>query len=240
MSLRSELKDLEELTSNVKQVQDDLLEEILQINANTEYLCQFLHGSSSKELFKKNVPVVSYDDVRPYIERVGNGEPSNIFTGKTITNFFLSSGTSGGKQKIFPVNNKYFEHMTFIYALCSSIISKYIDGVGEGKVMAFLNTRPFITTPSGLPIAPLSTSFNMSDYFKNRPSKCYISPDEVILCVDNKQNMYCHLLCGLAQREEVVSIATAIASSLVEAIRFLETHWKELCNNIRSGYISEW
>ncbi|OAP12206.1 hypothetical protein AXX17_AT1G42820 [Arabidopsis thaliana] len=101
MSLRSELKDLEELTSNVKQVQDDLLEEILQINANTEYLCQFLHGSSSKELFKKNVPVVSYDDVRPYIERVGNGEPSNIFTGKTITNFFLRWSLFKAKEMCF-------------------------------------------------------------------------------------------------------------------------------------------
>ncbi|WZZ63828.1 hypothetical protein YC2023_075198 [Brassica napus] len=43
----------------------------------------------------------------------------------------------------------------------------------------------------------------MSDYFKNRPLKCYTSLDEVILCVDYKQSMYCHLLCGLVQREEV-------------------------------------
>ncbi|KAL9309035.1 putative GH3 family protein [Arabidopsis thaliana] len=219
MSLRTELKDLEELTSNVKQVQDD---------------CWRRYFKLMRTRNISNVPVVSYDDVRPYIERVANGEPSNIFTGETITNFLLR------ETKIFPVNNKCFENMTFIHALCSSTISKYIDGIGEGKVMAFLNTRPFITTPSGLPVAPLSTSFAMSDYFKNRPSKCYSSPDEVILCVDNRQNMYCHLLCGLAQREEVVSIAAAFASSLVEAIRFLETHWKELCNNIRSGNISEW
>ncbi|KAG7594503.1 GH3 family [Arabidopsis thaliana x Arabidopsis arenosa] len=222
MSLSSHLKYLEELTTNAKQVQDNLLEEILRVNGNTEYLRHFLHGSSNKESFKKNVPVVTYDDVNPYIERVAKGEPSNVITGETITNFLLSSGTSGGKQKIFPVNNKY------------------IDGVRKGKVMTFLNTRPLSTTPSGLPIAPLSTSFLMSDYFKNLPSKCYVSPDEVILCVDNKQNMYCHLLCGLVQREEVVSISAAFASYLVQAIQFLETHWNELCGNIRSGCISEW
>ena len=55
--------ELMKLTSNVKQIQDDVLKEILTLNANTEYLRGYLHGAYDKELFKKNVPVVSYDDV---------------------------------------------------------------------------------------------------------------------------------------------------------------------------------
>ncbi|KAL1222223.1 Indole-3-acetic acid-amido synthetase GH3.15 [Cardamine amara subsp. amara] len=51
------LKD--DLTSNVKQIQDEVLEEIHTLNANTEYLRCFLHGSSDKELFKKNVPMAN-------------------------------------------------------------------------------------------------------------------------------------------------------------------------------------
>lgn len=88
MNLKSELNDLEELTSNAKQIQDDMLEEILRVSANTEYLRPFLHGSSHKELFKKNVPVVTYEDVKPYIERVANGEPSDVISGEPITHFF--------------------------------------------------------------------------------------------------------------------------------------------------------
>jgi len=87
MSLSVELKDLEVLTTNAKQIQDDVLKEILTLNANTEYLKRFLDGSSDKELFKKNVPVVSYNDVKPYIERVANGEPSDVISGGTITRF---------------------------------------------------------------------------------------------------------------------------------------------------------
>uniref|UniRef100_A0A0D3DY46 Uncharacterized protein n=1 Tax=Brassica oleracea var. oleracea TaxID=109376 RepID=A0A0D3DY46_BRAOL len=70
MSLGCDLSVLEELTSNAKQIQDDVLTKILKANANTEYLSCFLEGSSEKELFKKNVPVVSYEDVKPYIDRV--------------------------------------------------------------------------------------------------------------------------------------------------------------------------
>ncbi|RID44873.1 hypothetical protein BRARA_I01638 [Brassica rapa] len=100
--------DLVKLTSNVKQIHND-------------YLRRHLHGSCDKELFKKNVPVVSYDDVKPYIQCFANGEPSNVICGKPITRFLLSSGTSEGKQKIFLANNKYFEDMSFIYALRSSL-----------------------------------------------------------------------------------------------------------------------
>ncbi|CAF2282673.1 BnaA04g16140D [Brassica napus] len=156
MNQNSELKALEKLSSNAKQIQEDMLEEILRSSANTEYLRRFLHGSSDKELFKKNVPVVTYEDVKPYMERVANGEPSNVISGEPITQFFISSGTSGGKQKIYALNNKH------------------IKGVEDGK------------------------------------------------------------------REEVVSIFVPFACSLIDAIKFLETHWKELCNDIRSGHVSEW
>ncbi|XP_013609446.1 PREDICTED: 4-substituted benzoates-glutamate ligase GH3.12-like isoform X2 [Brassica oleracea var. oleracea] len=232
--------ELMKLTSNVKQIQDDVLKEILTLNANTEYLRGYLHGAYDKELFKKNVPVVSYDDVKPYIERVANGEPSNVISGKPITRFLLSSGTSGGKQKIFPVNNKFFEDMAFIFALRSSLISKHIEGDEKGKVVMLFFAREQSITPCGLPISTSVTGYLLSDSFKNRPSNCFTSPDEVTLCPDLKQTMYCHLLCGLRQRDEVVAMAASFASSLVGAVTFFESYWKEICSNIRSGHVSEW
>ncbi|KAG2277022.1 hypothetical protein Bca52824_059577 [Brassica carinata] len=215
------------LTSNVKQIQDDVLKEILTLNANTEYLRGYLHGAYDKELFKKNVPVVSYDDVKPYIERVANGEPSNVISGKPITRFLLSSGTSGGKQKIFPVNNKFFEDMAFIFALRSSLISKHIEGDEKGKVVMLFFAREQSITPCGLPISTSVTGYLLSDSFKNRPSNCFTSPDEVTLCPDVKQTMYCHLLCGLRQRDEVVAMAASFASSLVGAVTFLRATGKK-------------
>lgn len=120
---------------------------------------------------------------------------------------------------------------------------RHIDGVEQGKTMCFIFTKSQSKTPSGLLATTASSSFFLSDCFKNRPSKYgfqYTSPDEVILCLDNKQSMYCHLLCGLVQRNEVVRIGAMFASILVRAITFLENHWRELCSNIRSGYLSEW
>ena len=79
------LKLLEDLTTNANQVQLEVLEEILTQNENTEYLMGYLHGHSGKELFKKKVPVVDYEDIKPHIERIANGEPSKIITAQPIT-----------------------------------------------------------------------------------------------------------------------------------------------------------
>ncbi|XP_010556086.1 PREDICTED: 4-substituted benzoates-glutamate ligase GH3.12-like [Tarenaya hassleriana] len=237
------MKVLEDLTKNVKQMQDNILQDILTCNANTEYLRGFLKGRTDKDLFKKNVPVVNYKDVRPHIERVANGEPCDVISSRPITQFLLSSGTSGGVQKMMPCNDKLSANFAFTNDMRMLVTSREVDGAENGKGMMFFFIKPEIKTPCGLPARAATTSYLKSDHFKNRPSNwyySYTSPDDVILCPDNKQSLYCHLLCGLVQRDEVVRVGSFYASVVVRAIKFLEDFWTELCSNIRLGQISDW
>ncbi|KAF3596913.1 hypothetical protein DY000_02027816 [Brassica cretica] len=198
---------LENLTSNVKQIQDEVLKEILTCDVNTEYLRSFLHGSSDKDLFKKNVPIGTYEDFKPYIERVANGESSEIISGRPITGFAQTSGTSGGKQKLIPLNNKYVENARFLSDLRYLVLSKHIEGHNEGKGLRLLFRKPGIKTQSGLTASYATTHLKKSDYFvKNPPSywdTASTSPSEIKFCPDTKQSLYCHLLCGLVMRDEV-------------------------------------
>ncbi|KAK5802721.1 hypothetical protein PVK06_030339 [Gossypium arboreum] len=59
------LKKIEELTTNAEQIQDEVFREILSRYAGTEYLKGFLHGQTEKQLIKKNVPIVTYEDLKP-------------------------------------------------------------------------------------------------------------------------------------------------------------------------------
>ena len=109
--------------------------------------------------------------------------------------------------------------------------------------MYLLFVKPEIKTPSGLMARPVLTSYYKNSNFKNRPFNrfnVYTSPDETILCSDSKQSMYCQLLCGLVQREEVLRVGAVFASAFLRAIKFLEDYWKELCSNIRTGHLSDW
>lgn len=118
-----------------------------------------------------------------------------------------------------------------------------MGGLEEGKGMYLLFIKPEISTPSGLMARPVLTSYYKSKNFRNRPFNrynVYTSPDETILCSDSKQSMYCQLLCGLIQRDEVLRVGAVFASAFLRAIKFLEDYWKEMSHNIRSGCVSEW
>ncbi|KAF8390759.1 hypothetical protein HHK36_025286 [Tetracentron sinense] len=234
---------LEDLTRNANQAQQQILEEILTQNAHSEYLNGFLGGCSGKELFKKKVPIVNYEDIKPYIERVANGEPSEIISAKPISELLTSSGTSGGQPKMMPSTAEDLDRKTFLYNLLVPVMNQYVDGLDQGKGMYLLFTKPEISTPSGLMARPVLTSYYKSSNFRNRPFNrynVYTSPDETILCSDNKQSMYCQLLCGLVQRDEVLRVGAVFSSAFLRAIKFLEDHWKELCSNIRKGHVSDW
>ncbi|GLT86790.1 hypothetical protein SLE2022_049080 [Rubroshorea leprosula] len=237
------IKILEELTTNVCQIQQQVLEEIITRNVNTEYLRRFLDGVYDKQLFKEKVPIVNYEEIKPYIERIANGESSNIISAEPITELLTSSGTSGGQPKMMPSTAEDLDRKTFFYNLLVPVMNKYVDGLGQGKAMYLLFVKPEIKTPSGLMARPVLTSYYKSSNFKNRPLNrfnVYTSPDETILCSDSKQSMYCQLLCGLLQRHEVLRVGAVFASAFLRAIKFLEDHWKELCANIRTGCLSNW
>ncbi|CAH8253294.1 unnamed protein product [Arabidopsis lyrata] len=101
------------------------------------------------------------------------------------------------------------------------VISNNVKNVEKGKAMMFYFTKLESITPSGLPARVASSSYLKSNYFKNRPSNwyyTYTSPDELTLCPDNKQNLYCHLLCGLVQRNEYVPTLNYYSNDMLPLI----------------------
>ncbi|XP_074580850.1 LOW QUALITY PROTEIN: indole-3-acetic acid-amido synthetase GH3.17-like [Curcuma longa] len=241
--LEGSMRLIEELTANAGRIQEEVLQEILERNSGTEYLQGFLHGRSSRDHFKKQVPVVDYDQVKPYIDRLANGEPSQIISTEPILELLTSSGTSGGKPKMMPSTAEELDRKTFFYNILIPVMNRYVEGLEEGKSMYLLFVKPEISTPSGLPARPVLTSYYKSGHFRNRPFNrynVYTSPDEVILCSDAKQSMFCQLLCGLVQRTDVLRVGAVFASAFLRAVKFLEENWRELCANIRAGRISDW
>ncbi|XP_039124493.1 indole-3-acetic acid-amido synthetase GH3.17-like [Dioscorea cayenensis subsp. rotundata] len=237
------MKLIENLTENAGKIQQQVLKDILNRNSDTEYLHGFLHGVRDVHQFKKSVPVVDYEQIKPYIDRIANGEPSNIISSEPITELLTSSGTSGGKPKIMPTTAKELDRKTFFYNLLIPVMNQYVEGLDEGKAMYLLFVKPEISTPSGLMARPVLTSYYKSDHFRHRPLNkfnIYTSPDDTILCPDSKQSMHCQLLCGLVQRKEVLRVGAIFASAFLRAIKYFEDHWLELCTNIRTGQVSKW
>lgn len=75
--------------------------------ADTEYgrkygFADILKSRNPYEEYRKAVPMVHYEDIRPLVLRMVKGEPDILWPG-VCRDFAQSSGTSGGKSKYLPI-----------------------------------------------------------------------------------------------------------------------------------------
>ncbi|XP_008789923.1 probable indole-3-acetic acid-amido synthetase GH3.11 [Phoenix dactylifera] len=235
------LRELERLTTNAREVQEMILKEILTRNRATEYLNKYMEGSTDVAEYKRRVPVITYDEIQPYIQRIANGEDSSIISGCPITEMLISSGTSGGEPRLMPSIAEDIDRRTYLYNLIMPIMNQHIPGLDKGKAMYLLFVKAEIPTPCGMPARPVLTSYYKSRHFRQRPRDAfndYTSPDAAILCPDSHQSMYCQLLAGLVHRHHVLRLGAVFASAFLRSISFLECHWPDLANDIRSGRLN--
>ncbi|KAL2496125.1 Indole-3-acetic acid-amido synthetase GH3.6 [Forsythia ovata] len=236
------LEFIEDVTAKADDVQKRVLAEIICRNAHVEYLKRHgLNGNIDRETFKKIMPVITYEDIQPDINRIANGDKSHILCSQPISEFLTSSGTSGGERKLMPTIDEELGRRSLLYSLLMPVMSQFVPGLDKGKGMYFLFIKSEAKTPGGLVARPVLTSYYKSSHFKERPYDPYTnytSPNETILCPDSYQSMYSQMLCGLCQNNQVLRVGAVFASGFIRAIRFLEKHWSLLCNDIRTGTLN--
>ncbi|KAL1209253.1 putative indole-3-acetic acid-amido synthetase GH3.1 [Cardamine amara subsp. amara] len=233
------LRFIEEMTRNADVVQQNLLAEILRRNAETEYLRRFnLGGATDRETFKSKLPIITYEDLQPEIQRIADGDRSPILSSHPISEFLTSSGTSAGERKLMPTIKEELDRRQLLYSLLMPVMNLYVPGLDKGKGMYFLFVKSETKTPGGLPARPVLTSYYKSEHFRSRPYdpyNVYTSPNEAILCPDSFQSMYTQMLCGLLDRLSVLRVGAVFASGLLRAIRFLQLNWSRFAHDIESG-----
>ncbi|XP_068310932.1 probable indole-3-acetic acid-amido synthetase GH3.1 [Pyrus communis] len=233
------LQFIEETTKNTDLVQERVLGEILSRNAETEYLKRFsLDGATDRNSFKSKVPVVTYEDLQPEIQRIANGDRSPILSSHPISEFLTSSGTSAGERKLMPTIHEELDRRTLLYSLLQPVMNLYVPDLDKGKGLYFLFIKAETRTPGGLVARPVLTSYYKSEHFKTRPIDPYnvlTSPNEAILCPDSFQSMYTQMVCGLVMRQQVLRVGAVFASGLLRAIRFLQLNWQQLAIDICNG-----
>lgn len=94
-------------------VQQELFKKLIQTAKNTEFGKKYgFQHISNYEQFKREVPVFTYEEISPYIERNMRGE-QNILWPSEIKWFAKSSGTTNARSKFIPVSNEALEDCHF-------------------------------------------------------------------------------------------------------------------------------
>lgn len=83
-------EEWQETTRNAVEVQRQLLQSILEKNADTEYLRRTaLNGRTDEASFKATVPIITYSDIEADIQRIVDGDTSPIICADPVIQLTL-------------------------------------------------------------------------------------------------------------------------------------------------------
>lgn len=102
----SRLKEIDLYATQAGEIQSRVLTRLIKEAQNTEWGKKYDYKSiTSYDEFRRRLPVQTYEEVKPYVERLRAGE-KNLIWPSEIRWFAKSSGTTNDKSKFLPVSKE--------------------------------------------------------------------------------------------------------------------------------------
>jgi hypothetical protein len=113
--------------------QREVLQELITAAQYTAFGKQYqFNNLFSIKKFKQTIPVHEYDDIKPYIDRMMNGE-ENVLWNTPVHWFAKSSGTTSDKSKFIPVSKESLENNHFQAA--KDVLTMYYKKFPESDLL---------------------------------------------------------------------------------------------------------
>ncbi|MEI6815677.1 MAG: GH3 auxin-responsive promoter family protein [Bacteroidota bacterium] len=140
--------------------QQNVFDDLIENGRNTVFGKKHSFSSiKNYDDFKRAVPIVTYEDIKPYIERIKNGEKDILWKGKPI---YLSktSGTTSGVKYIPITKESIPNHINsarnaLLLYIAETKRSNFVDGK-----LIFLSGSPELDMVGGIPTGRLSGIVN--------------------------------------------------------------------------------
>ncbi len=137
--MRQRIDQIQNFMDHPIETQQGVLFSQLYHAENTDYGKIYGFSSiSSYDDFRRNVPIVTYEDFEPFIEQARQGKPDIIWPGY-IRKFAKSSGTTNAKSKFIPISEESLEDCHFKAG--KDLVSIYTNNHPENNLFVNKNLR---------------------------------------------------------------------------------------------------
>lgn len=185
----------------------------------------------SIDAFRKHVPILRYEDHRPYIEQVCSGRLNAMFGGRQrVRMFALTSGTTD-KPKFIPVTDEFLR--SYRRGWNAFGIKALLD-----HPQAFLRGIVQVTsrmdeskTPAGIPCGAITGL--MAATQKRLVRKYYVAPQCTAEITDPAAKYYTIMRLSVAR--DVAFMITANPATQLKLARIADAHRERLIRDIHDG-----
>lgn len=130
--LKQRIHQIELFLKYPNEVQEELLMNLLRASEQTIIGKEYdFHSVKSYETFQQRIPISTYEDLEPMIERTRKGE-QNVFWHTPIKWFAKSSGTTNAKSKFIPVSAEALEDCH--YKGSKDLLSLYLNNNDDSQL----------------------------------------------------------------------------------------------------------
>lgn len=236
------LNVIERKTKEPMKAQEETLKKILGRNKNCELGKKYNFADiKTIEDYQKKVPLSTYEDYAPYVDRMINNRENNImFSGRNVR--YCSSSGSVGKPKILPKGVKDLWNMQCIGFSCSvATAHNYLKKVKHVKMPAQMGPLVLILTGhrledgkmcNGAGQVPLTYLKAITPFFCTSPTSLLYPEHEELI-----DTSYLQLRFALENRK-VSYIGSLVITLVTSMFDYLEENWEMLCDDIEKGIIN--
>ncbi|MDP6044025.1 MAG: GH3 auxin-responsive promoter family protein, partial [Phycisphaerae bacterium] len=193
-----------------------------------------LASIKSVEDFRKAVPIRNYEDLRPYMDRVFEGNTNAMIPpGHELLMFSLTSGTTG-KPKHIPVTSKFAETMrrgSNVWGI--SALRDHPAGWLRA-IMRISSPMCEYASPTGVPCGAISGLLMQNQ--KKIVRRMYVTPQAAASIEDPEVKYYTICRCGVSR--DVAMIITANPSSTIAMIEAGQRHAERLIRDVADGTLT--
>ena len=180
--------------------------------------------------FKDNVPVNSYDELKPYIEKMMEGE-ENILWNEPIKWFAKSSGTTSDRSKFIPISDESLEDNHFLAS--KDVLTNYYNfnpesNLLQGKSLVIGGSHQISQLNGDIQYGDLSAVLLQNTPFYGQ----WIRTPELSIALLDDWEVKIEKLAEATIRENVTSIAGVPTWTLILLKRILEMTGKSVITEV--------
>ncbi|NOX58199.1 MAG: GH3 auxin-responsive promoter family protein [Planctomycetes bacterium] len=222
-------------TDNLREKQTATLLKKIRRNASSEYGRD--HGFAdikSDADFRRRVPITSYEDLEPYIEKVKAGDLRAMFgPGQTVHMFAKTSGTCD-RPKYIPVTDHFLaEYRRGWNAFGVKVLMDH-PGSFLRPIVQVASRMDEEHTVAGFPCGAISGL--MAATQKRLVRRYYVVPRDIAYIDDAAARYYCVLRFSIATN--AAFLVTASPATQLKLARIGDKHAERLIRDVRDGTIA--
>ena len=225
------LKRFTKVNRDLRGAQEAVLQRIVETSRNTVFGRE--HGFESiKNIddYRRAVPVGDFEDHRPYVDRMCNGESDILFPGRPL--FYNTTSGTTSKPKLIPVSAEYFSNAyTGLTRLWLYSCLKDNPDIYNGKSLSAVAAAEEGRVADGTPYGSISGMVyqNIPNVLKSTHSTPY-----PVVCIKDYQKKY-YTMMRFALPANITIIISPSPSNQLRFHQTVTENYSDLVRDIHDG-----